>query len=158
MWRRNSQWKQFRFHQIPSSTWSQTPQDRPNTNILAMDTEEAMEGATCIVQEEIPQMDCLVEPTFLNSDMRHDQSSPNPLNLEKLELIFKMRSYMMEQLHWHTLISSIINMLFNAFSSMSVKEICPTCAQHFSLKPQEDTSHGDSSDGKFHCSKNPSNA
>jgi di/tripeptidase len=44
------------------------PQDRPSTNIATMDTETTMEGATCIVQEEIPQMDRPTEPPLLNSD------------------------------------------------------------------------------------------
>jgi hypothetical protein len=57
-WRRNSQRNQFRFHQSPSSTRSQDAQDSPNTNIAATDPTTTMEGATCIVQEELPMTDC----------------------------------------------------------------------------------------------------
>jgi hypothetical protein len=81
-------------------------QDRPNTSIAAMDTTTTMEGATCIVQEETPMMDCPVRPPLLNPEAECDQSPPSLFSLEQLELIFEMRGYMMEQLHRHTLISS----------------------------------------------------
>jgi hypothetical protein len=132
------------------------PQDRPNTSLTTMDTEATMEGATCIVQEEIPWMDRPTEPPLPTSDTGRDPSSPNFLTLEHLELIFEMRRYMMEQLHRHTLLSSRIDMLFDAFSSTSVKQRCLTCVQPFSFTPHDDTPD-DSSDGRFHCSNSPSN-
>jgi hypothetical protein len=113
---------EFLLYTVPDS------QDRPNTNIATMDTTTTMEGATCIVQEEIPPKDRPTGPPLPNPDMVCDQSPPSLFTLEHLELIFEMRSYMMEQLHRHTLISSRLDMLFDAFSNAPVKQRCPTCA------------------------------
>jgi hypothetical protein len=113
--------------------------DRPNTSLPAIDTTTALEGATCIVQEEIPWADRPTEPPFPTSDMDRDLSSPCFLAPEHLELIFEMRRDMMEQLHRHTLLSSRIDMLFDAFSSMPIKQRCPTCAQPYVFTPHDGT-------------------
>jgi hypothetical protein len=43
-------------------------QDIPNTNIATMDLARAMEGATCIVQEELFTTDCSTGSPLLNPD------------------------------------------------------------------------------------------
>jgi hypothetical protein len=104
------------------------PHDRPNTSLTTMDTVAALEGATCIVQEEIPWTDRPTEPPLPTSDMDRDSSSPWTFwHREHLELIFEMRRDMMEQLHRHTLLSSRIDMLFDAFSSASQAEMPNLC-------------------------------
>jgi hypothetical protein len=92
------------------------PQDWPNTSLPATATADAMEGATCIIQEEIPLADRPVEPPPPTSAMARDSHSPCFLALEHLELIFEMRRDMMEQLHRHTLLSNRLDILFDAFS------------------------------------------
>jgi hypothetical protein len=134
-----------------------TAQDNPNTIIAAMDPTTAVEGTTSIVQEELPTMDCLVGPPFLNLDVDCDLSPPSPFSLKQLELIFEMKGYMMEQLHWYTLISKKIDMLFDALSNTRFKKRCMACTQPFALTPNDDTPQGDSLDGRFHCSNIPPN-
>jgi len=80
-----------------------------------------MEGATCTVQEEIPLAEHPIGPPFLNPNRECDQITSSLLTLEHLELIFEMRSYMMEQLHRHTLLSSRIDLLFDTFLNTLVK-------------------------------------
>jgi hypothetical protein len=92
-----------------------------------MDTTKTMEGAIFIVQEEIPLKDHLEGPPLPNPDMVCGQNPPSLFTLDILELIFEMKRYMMEHLHRHTLISSRLDMLFDAFSNKLVKQRCPTC-------------------------------
>jgi hypothetical protein len=66
-------------------------QDSPNTSIATTDTTTALEGATCIVQEEIPMMDRPTEPPLLNPDADCNQSPPSLFSPEQLDLIFEMR-------------------------------------------------------------------
>jgi hypothetical protein len=65
-------------------------QDRPNTNLPATATSIAMEGVTCIVQEEIPWDECSVEPPPPTSTTTRESHSPCFPMLEHLELIFEM--------------------------------------------------------------------
>jgi hypothetical protein len=119
-------------------------QDRPNTSLPATTTVEAMEGATCIIQEEIPLVDRPVEPPPPTSAMARESHSLCFLAPEHLELIFEMRRDMMEQLHRHTLLSSRLDILFDAFSCTQSQQHCPTCAQPYVFTP-----HGSTQDSRF---------
>jgi hypothetical protein len=132
-------------------------QDNPNTNIAAIDSVMAMEGATCIVQEELPMTDHLDGPPLLNPVVDCDQSQPSLFRPENLEIIFEMIGYMMEQLHQKTLISSRIDMLYDTFSNGPVKKRFSTCTQPFALTPSDDTPYRISLDGRFHCPHIPPN-
>jgi hypothetical protein len=123
--------------------------DRPNTSLPAIATTTTLEGTTCIVQEEIPWADRPVEPPPHTSAMARELHSPCFLAPEHLELIFEMRRDMMEQLHRHTLLSSRLDMLFDAFSCTQSKQRCPTCAQPYVFTP-----HGDTLDAGFNSSFN----
>jgi hypothetical protein len=51
-------------------------QDRSNTSLPTTATTKAMEGETCIIQEEIPLVDCLIETPLPTSTMARDSHSP----------------------------------------------------------------------------------
>jgi hypothetical protein len=63
-------------------------QDSPNTSIVATDPVTSMEGATCIVQEELPTMNYPTGPPLLNPIADGNQIPPYLFSLEHLELIF----------------------------------------------------------------------
>jgi hypothetical protein len=121
------------------------PQDWPNTSLPATATVEAMEGVTCIIQEEIPLVDRPVEPPLPTSAMARDSHSLCFLAPEHLELIFEMWRDMMEQLHRHTLLNNRLDILFDALSMHAKSaQCCPTCMQPYVFTP-----HGDTQDSRF---------
>jgi hypothetical protein len=66
-------------------------------------------------------------------------SAPPPLfNLEKLELIFELRSQMADQIHQDTLMIQWINMLYDTFSNAPTTQCCSTYARPSVLHPKDD--------------------
>jgi hypothetical protein len=131
--------------------------DSPDTSVVVIDPVTTIDGTTYIIQEELLTTDCRSEPSPLNPVLDCDQTPPNLFILEKLEIIFEIRGYMMEQLHQHTLISIYINMLFDVFLNTPAKLRCLTCVQPYVLKPSDGTLHNGSLDDMLHYSHSPSN-
>jgi hypothetical protein len=100
---------------------------RPNTSGVVTGISTAMDGATCIIQEDFPT----TAPPPLNTV----ENPPILFSLEKLELIFDIRGYMVDQLHLDTLIINCIDLLFIAFSNTPTKQRCLTYTHSYVLKP-----------------------
>jgi hypothetical protein len=108
----------------------------------------ALEMETCIIEEEIPSEEHheealpAIQPPLVIAP-EPEWTSTCRLSQEHLDLIFDMRRDMAEQLHRHTILSSRLDMLFDALSGEPDKRRCSTCAQLFVFAPTRLQHHGD---------------
>jgi hypothetical protein len=139
--------------QIPPTSLLYTvldPQYLPNTpGQSTLGTDSALELDTCIIEEEIPQEECNEEeipPTSqppLVTTSEPEWIHTYHLSQDHLDLIFDMRRDMEEQLHQHTILSSRLDMLFDALSGEPNKRRCSVCTQSFIFAPTRPQPHGD---------------
>jgi hypothetical protein len=78
------------------------------------------------------------------STMQEQWHVPPPFfHPEHLELMFDLRSQMVDQVHRGTLMSQRIDMLYDAFSNAPAGQRCPTCAQPYVMPAREGTQDED---------------
>jgi hypothetical protein len=100
-----------------------------NISKVEEEAKAVKEGAIDTVQENHP----VLAPPPLTVILEFNTTPPTLFIPEQLELIFDLRSHMVDQLHRDTLISHHINMLFDAFSNALAKQCCLSCAKPFTL-------------------------
>jgi hypothetical protein len=102
-------------------------------------SEQAMEGdpgsAHCTIEEE---QEIEAEPVQNEESQGPDEAqprstSPPPLPPEQLHLIFDLRSLVEDLIFRAVCTSQRLDMLFTAHSCASPKQMCPTCAQPYTI-------------------------